>query len=313
MGADHSRDLSHGADDVFGCMEGRKIERRGQHLYQNPRAQQMSAPATPQNFNDRNSNQQSPPQSNPRISSDYSNNRTPSKQNTNYTTVQNKRFGGEMPAVGVQGHPHLTKYFEMFEKAAHDLDGLTGEELEKKKNEYKFKLQKLAIKSFEHHDGNHNEVLEVQESKAFFYHYVHCYLHFYENFNLATLDRSMKYGLERDVDKGDRKLGQQVLQAQREEALRLYRADEHSRFRAGFSVIDVNSDGRLQEHEVVAMLTPDSEMHEQVHEALGLRLHHPLNRAIGSRHQFDAASMFNHGHGPRHVRDAPPGTRKRGA
>jgi len=213
-------------------------------------------------------------------------------------------IGSTVPA------PYLIEYFQVFgemmqiAESADPMevlrnDGLV-EELEEQAETIKAKLPPIIEQSFDHHDIKKNGILDQDEARIFCEHYVELFLKFHEERQLklvktqaqaskssqrgvATLMSMMLGALDdpplmggdgaemteeqmKDVPKFSEQAVTKRVQAKRDD----YKANKAERDEAAFKFLDVSGDGKVQKRDVVLALTPDTQMYDDVHEALGL-------------------------------------------
>lgn len=178
-------------------------------------------------------------------------------------------------------------------------DGLV-EELEEQAETIKAKLPPIIEQSFDHHDIKKKGILDQEEARIFCEHYVELFLKFHEERQIklvktqaqaskssqrgvATLMSMMLGALDdpplmggdgaemtEEQMKEQPKFSEQAVtkrvQAQRDD----YKANKAERDEAAFKFLDVSGDGKVQKRDVVRALTLDTQMYDDVHEALGL-------------------------------------------
>lgn len=183
-------------------------------------------------------------------------------------------------------------------------------ELKKKHDENMAKqrktLQPLIEKSFDYHDTLKNKVLEPDESKLFFEHYVAEQGEFFVALQASMHKKIIEINMQMMAGlmggQVDKKQMQKNVQAQVDahvakikklvdEQIASYTADKASRNAAAFKVLDVNGDGKLQKDEVVEALIPDTDKNKQFVSALGINPEELLKKQIQAQMEQAMAGL----------------------
>lgn len=199
---------------------------------------------------------------------------------------------------GENAAPYLHKYFETILDFTKDLSDpenvkslLTNrkarEEVETKKKKLKGKLFGLIVQAFNNHDTDGDGILDLEESKVFFGHFVDeqqkmvqamCAMAggLMQAQIVAQLDDpqippEMKQMMKGMLDGAAEALKAQLRQTeeQNKKLCEAYRRNKAERDSAAFKVIDADGSGTLQMNEVVAALTPETASNTKLMKALG--------------------------------------------
>lgn len=196
--------------------------------------------------------------------------------------------------------PYLREYFAILGQsvsAAADVDPMemlmNPEAIkkiqEKAADEHK-KLTPVIQSSFDHHDTKKTGYLDPDEAKVFCEHYVKLFIDFHEKHDIKLMKTQMAKsqkmtqgimgafggGSREEKREMDKMLAAQLKETENQLKAKLkakrdqYRSNEAECNAMAFKFLDVSGDGKVQKADVVLALTPDTEMYNNVHEALGL-------------------------------------------
>lgn len=140
-----------------------------------------------------------------------------------------------------------------------------------------------AGKSFDHHDKDNNQYLDVAEAKVLFQNYVTLFVDFHDKSDvkliktqmamatkmmgpmMAMMDPEMKQQMKEQEKEGIEQV-KASLKGKRDN----YNKNKVSCDEKGFAVLDINGDGKVYKKDMVDALTMDTDMYNNVHAALGL-------------------------------------------
>jgi len=137
-----------------------------------------------------------------------------------------------------------------------------------------------AGKSFDHHDKDSNQHLDVAEAKVLFQDYVTLFLDFHDKSDVKLIKTQMAMA-SKAMEPMMRMIAGDSMRRQEQEAIEQiktslkgkrdnYNKNKVSCDAKGFAVLDINGDGKVYKKDMVAALTMDTDMYNNVHEALGL-------------------------------------------
>jgi len=196
-------------------------------------------------------------------------------------------------AVEAKAAPNIVKYFGVTQKmldAANNvnpmelmMDPAKMQAMTKKTEAFKEEMKTLAGQSFDHHDKDRSEYLDVAEAKVFFQNYVTLFLDFHAKNDVKMLKHQM---VQKNKMMGPmmNMMGPEIKKAMQEQEQATltgmiemfknkriaYKAEPDKYNNAGFAVLDHNQDSKVYKKDIVDALTPDTEMYNNVHCALNL-------------------------------------------
>lgn len=167
--------------------------------------------------------------------------------------------------------PNLDRYFEVMKQESlaqadqaigfdHNFAALADPEgAKRKQKELHDKLRPIIAKAFDHHDTNKNGVLDAEESKAFFEHYLSRLAKSQKE--MAQVSACFSQTVKQIAVAIDGTGCQHVLAKQKliDDAMKEYQANEGKYNEAAFSLLDTNNDGCLVKDSVTAALLPGTE------------------------------------------------------
>lgn len=132
------------------------------------------------------------------------------------------------------------------------------------------KLRPIVARAFDHHDTEENGILDVDESKAFFAHYITRQAKFAKSIGKFQAQQSQKVALQmmggmlgggmasqmQDMMKQQANEAMKQSEKMIDDALKEYRRQPAQYDQAAFSLLDENKDGKLVKEVVVEALLP---------------------------------------------------------
>lgn len=193
----------------------------------------------------------------------------------------------------VKDAPNIKQYFVCMEKMLDSVDELdamelimnpaAAEQVEKVSQNIVEKCKDWASKSFDHHDKSNSGHLDVAEAKCLFQHYVTLYIEFHEKNDVKLVKSQMAQAAKLMVPmldmlgpdaKEEMKQQEKAAIAEVQKKLRKkrdnYRSNRNALDEEAFKTLDCSKDGKIQKKDFVDSLTPQTDMYNRMHAALGL-------------------------------------------
>jgi len=181
-----------------------------------------------------------------------------------------------------QEAPNLDRYFKVLEEdnkaTGNQLDDIVSalalamdaEGTQQKQQEQYAKLRPIIANAFDHHDTNSDGILDADESRAFFEHYIERFVKHSkamgrqqarqsQTIGLRMMGGLMEGGMAKEMqDAMQQQAKIQIKQTEKmiDDALKEYRAKETQYNQAAFSLLDENKDGKLVKEVIVEALLP---------------------------------------------------------
>jgi Ca2+-binding EF-hand superfamily protein len=190
--------------------------------------------------------------------------------------------------------PSLPTYFGFMEKSmeamkdSNSADIMADPEKMKQVEENKAKMhaecKEWAGKAFDFYDADKSGSLELAEAKTFFPEYIEGFLKFHEKNHVQVVQTELAHPeiatlLEKmsettpnakEQAKGFETMLIDAMKAKLAERRTAWEADREGVEEKGFASIDRNGDGKVLREHVIDALTPDTDIYNEMHKALGL-------------------------------------------
>eukprot|EP00930_Biecheleria_cincta_P030000 TRINITY_DN2081_c0_g1_i1.p1 TRINITY_DN2081_c0_g1~~TRINITY_DN2081_c0_g1_i1.p1 ORF type:complete len:224 (+),score=73.39 TRINITY_DN2081_c0_g1_i1:67-738(+) len=196
-------------------------------------------------------------------------------------------------ASAAKDAPNLKQYFVCMEKmldSTGELDAMELmmdpaklEQVEKDSQKVIEECKEWASKSFDHHDKDNSGHLDVAEAKRLFGNYVTLYIKFHEKNDVKLVKSQMAQALKlmapmlemlgadaKKELKQQEKAAIAEIHKKMKEKRENYMSNRDTMDEEAFKTLDCSKDGKVQKKDFVDSLTPQTDIYNRMHLALGL-------------------------------------------